>query len=252
MRVSCCLALAVLSLSPSIARSQNYDNPNIPYDPDAHTVVLYHLDEGSGVVAHDESSHGLDGAISGATWTPAGRFGAALSLDGDGDFLELPDSELYTSDDLTLEAWVFLNAVGAGDVVLIDGWFNALNGGGRRLGIDGNGRAYAVARIDLGPISAVEGTTQLPPHQWVHLAAVFDGTNASLRIVVNGNVEAEGPLVAGTNAFHRLTIGRDLVSPYGYLTGMIDEVRVSDTVRLLLPVPVADTTWGAIKAAWRE
>jgi hypothetical protein len=57
---------------------------------------------------------------------------------------------------------------------------------------------------------------------------------------------------AGTNAFHRFSIGRDLVSPYGFFVGKIDEIRVSDVVRELLPVPVPESTWGAIKARWLD
>ena len=68
----CFSILVFLTLSLSVASAQNSDNPNLPYDSDAHTVALYHLDEGSGVVAHDASSNGLDAAISGATWTRRG------------------------------------------------------------------------------------------------------------------------------------------------------------------------------------
>jgi hypothetical protein len=252
MRGCFLLALALLPFVLSSASAQNSNDPNHPYDPDAHTVALYHLDEGAGAVARDASGNGLDATIVGATWTAEGRFDAGMVFDGD-DYLSLPLSELYTSNDLTLEAWVYATDIDPGlGAVIIDGWFSALNGGGRRLGINPNRRPYALARVDLGPFSQVVGRTQIPRAQWVHLAAVFDGTQGRIRVVVNGQIEADEPMTTGNNAFHRLTVGRDLLSPSEFFTGKIDEIRVSDAVRELLPVPVPDATWGAIKAIWRD
>lgn len=243
--------LALLAICTSAANAQNTSNPNQPYDPDAHTIALYHLDDGSGTVARDSGPNGLDATLVGATWTPEGRFEFGLHLDGD-DHVSLPVSELFTTDDLTIEAWVHATEidrqVGA---VVIDGWFNALNGGGRRLGIDAERRPYAVARVDLGPLSQAVATSVLPLGEWIHLAAVFDGLNGRIRIVVNGIIEADEPMHVGTNAFHQLTIGRELISPLGFFAGKIDEVRISDSVRELLPVAVRPTTWGGVKATWR-
>ena len=41
-------------------------------EPDADTILLYHLDEGVGEVAHDASGHGLDGKIVAAKWVAGG------------------------------------------------------------------------------------------------------------------------------------------------------------------------------------
>lgn len=244
-------SLALLAIYASAAGAQNTSDPNQPYDPDAHTIALYHLDDGSGTVARDSGPNGLDATLLGATWTPEGRFESGLGFDGD-DHVSLPVSELFTSDDLTIEAWTYATDVDPGvGAVVIDGWFNALNGGGRRLGIDAEGRPYAVARVDLGPLSLAVATSVVPLGEWVHLAAVFDGLNGRIRIVVNGVIEADEPMHAGANAFRQLTVGRELIAPLGFFSGKIDEVRVSDVVRELLPVAVRPTTWGSIKAAWR-
>ncbi len=52
------------------------------------TVVLWHMDEGEGVLIHDASGNGHDGAISGARWVK-GRIGKALAFDGLDDYVEL-------------------------------------------------------------------------------------------------------------------------------------------------------------------
>jgi hypothetical protein len=241
---------SLVLLFASAASAQNTNDPNQPYDPDAHTVALYHLDDGSGTVARDSGPNGLDATLIGATWTPEGRFELGLALDGD-DHVSLPFSDRFTSDDLTLEAWVYATEVDRQiGAVVIDGWFSAVNGGGRQLGINAERRPYALARVALGPLSEAVATTLLPLGEWVHLAAVFDELNGRLRIVVNGVIEADEAMPPGTNAFHQLTVGRELLAPSGFISGKIDEVRVSDVVRELLPVPVRPATWGAIKATW--
>jgi hypothetical protein len=243
--------IAILPLSLTSASAQNTNDPNLPYDPDPNTIALYHLDEGSGSIAGDASSHGLDATLMGATWTTEGRFAGGLLLDGDG-YVALPSSDLYASEDLTLEAWIFMTDFDPVEgAIVVDGWFSAMNGGGRRLGIDAERRAFAVARVPLGPLSAAVATTQVPLDRWVHLAAVFDGGHGRIQVLVNGIIESDEPMTGGTNAHTQLTIGRELLSDYAGLVGTIDEVRVSDVPRALLAVPVGATSWGRIKALWQ-
>ena len=45
--------------------------PLQPFVPDAHTLLLYHFDEGAGTVLHDSSGHGYDAEIRGPRWAPS-------------------------------------------------------------------------------------------------------------------------------------------------------------------------------------
>src|SRR5229473_2674367 len=45
-------------------------------------VAAYNFNEGNGTTVTDASGNGNNGAITGATWTPSGRFGGALSFNG--------------------------------------------------------------------------------------------------------------------------------------------------------------------------
>ena len=75
-------------------------------------MAEYGFDAGSGSTAADSSGSGNNGAITGATWAPAGKFGAALSFDG-GDVVNVPDSaSLDLTTAMTLEAWVRPTALG--------------------------------------------------------------------------------------------------------------------------------------------
>ena len=79
--------------------------PLEPFQPDGHTLLLYHFDEGQGPVAHDSSGHGNDGEIRGAEWVE-GRFGKALSFDGvDNCVFRKATPALEGLRQLTVECW---------------------------------------------------------------------------------------------------------------------------------------------------
>ena len=72
--------------------------------------LLAHLtfDEGSGVTAADSSGNRRNGTLNGATWA-AGHNGNAVSLNGSGAYVALPDDLLVDVSDFTLASWVFWN-----------------------------------------------------------------------------------------------------------------------------------------------
>ncbi|MDA1049906.1 MAG: hypothetical protein O3C40_05435 [Planctomycetota bacterium] len=55
----------------NIARYTEDFTPQKRFEPDEHTIALYHFDEGSGEVAHDASDNRHDGKIIGAQWVTA-------------------------------------------------------------------------------------------------------------------------------------------------------------------------------------
>ena len=54
---------------------------------------IWLLDEGSGDTAYDTSGNDNHGTINGAAWAD-GKFGGALSFDGEDDFVDCGNSEL--------------------------------------------------------------------------------------------------------------------------------------------------------------
>ena len=64
---------------------------------DQELVAEWHFDEGSGSVVKDSSGNGNDGTIHGAKWVD-GKYGKALSFDGNGDYVEItPRSDVSAS-----------------------------------------------------------------------------------------------------------------------------------------------------------
>ena len=83
-------------------------------------VAAYGFNEGSGTALTDASGNGLNGVISGATWSTTGKFGGALSFDGVNDWVTINDNNLLDlTTAMTLEAWVRPTVINGWETVLM-------------------------------------------------------------------------------------------------------------------------------------
>ncbi len=161
---------------------------------------------------------------------PAG-VGAAkrsLLLDGDGDYVEVPyASDLNTLSAITIEAWVKRTASRC-ETVVGNGWRESY-----WLGFcNGPIRFYHTG------YQRVDGSTNILPGQWTHIAVTYDGTTR--RYYVNGQLDLEttannGP-ITGAPGGAVLGIGGDRHGGCTDATlcgfqGLIDEVRIWNVVR---------------------
>src|SRR3954470_5776160 len=77
-------------------------------------VAAYSFDATSGTILADVSGNGNDGTLSGAVWAAGGKNGGAISFDGAGDLVSVPDSaSLDLKSGMTIEAWVRPTQLGA-------------------------------------------------------------------------------------------------------------------------------------------
>jgi chitodextrinase len=187
-------------------------------------VASYGFDEGSGAFTNDGSGNGNRGTVSGATWTPSGKYGSALVFNGTSAWVSVLDApSLRLSTAMTLEAWV--NPASNSST-----WRDVIYKGDDNYYLEGtstNGGAPATGgRIGSGG-GFTAGPSALPTGTWSHVAATYDGT--TLRLYVNGAQVASQPRSGTiTGSPNPLQIGGD--SLYGqYFQGTIDEVRVYST-----------------------
>ena len=170
------------------------------------------------------------GTITGATWSAAGRFGQALSFDGDDWVTVAHAASLGLTTGMTLEAWVrpVTNEPADWRTVMLK----------ERPG----GLAYALyadtsTRLPEGSINtggndaSAVGTPRLPLNTWTHVATTYDG--AQLRIYING-VQVRHPgdhRRASSRRRASLRFGGNAV--WGeYFVGLLDEIRIYDGPRL--------------------
>ena len=167
-------SLVIVLGSCGLASSNGLDWMN-EYAVDDYTIGLWHFNEGSGEIAYDASTHGNDGTIHGAEWTPDGKFGYGLYFDGYAD--EGGDSvKIYLHDvnfmagPHTLEAWVCPCSLGARQTIM------SLYGNGDQIPMyiqsDGRVSFRVVHRGYEDSVYEIYSTTHLQADSFYHVAGV--------------------------------------------------------------------------------
>jgi glucose/arabinose dehydrogenase/PKD repeat protein len=186
-------------------------------------VAAFGFGEDAGGLVGDASGRGNDGLVSGAQWTPAGRFGSGLVFDGVNDWITVADDDsLDASTGLTVEAWVRPSRLGQWRTVVVK---ERAGGVAYSLYADQAG-GRPVGQVFLAGERDALGSAPLASNEWSHLALTFDGGIARLYVdgLQVGSVGAAGALSPSAGP---LRIGGNGV--WGeWFQGAIDEVRVYD------------------------
>ena len=187
-------------------------------------VSGWDFNEGSGPVVRDAAGPNdgtLNGDVAWTSDTPDGT-GTALSFDGNGDWVSVPDDvSLQLSDELTLTAWVKERTPHTYAKIL-----------SRRsgsyfyfLGVD-NGRPYG--GIGDGTVFEVTGKSLLMSMDiWNHLAFAYNDTQDTMYMHFAGTERATAvlqnlPPTAGIG----VSIGADSEGTSNFFIGTIDDVAV--------------------------
>ena len=185
-------------------------------------VAAFALNESAGSLARDASSLGNAGTVSGASWTTSGRYGGALSFDGENDWVTVADAaSLDLTGSLTLEAWVKADANGSvWRTVLMKEQLGGLTYG---LYSDTN-TGKPSGNVNVGAELDARAASELPLNAWTHLAVTYDGS--ALKLFMNGK-EVGSRAVSGSLATSAgaLRLGGNGVWDE-WFDGVIDEVRV--------------------------
>jgi hypothetical protein len=191
-------------------------------DPVAHWT----FDEGTGWIAHDIVGHN-DAVVGGIKWTQ-GVLGMALTFDGVQNRVNCPNTAVLAPERLTITFWSTTSRRGAEEYIVVKGpapntafdpdYVVSYSQDGRMKFCFGQNREQYI-RVFSEPIN--------DPNQWVHVAAVRDGSKALLYL--------NGKLVASTNYsfvpvhhdgyFLTFGAGSQFSCP---LLGRLDDVRIYD------------------------
>ena len=183
-------------------------------------VAAYGFNDAT-VTTRDSSGNGLTGTRSGTSSTPWGKFGRALSFDGDKDQVTVADnSRLDLTNGMTLEAWVVPSTSTGWRTILAKEQTNGIV-----YGLFGSSdTSRPAANVFTTSARDTRGTAALTTTAWTHLAATYNGSTLTLYVngVATSSRAIPGPLRTSTGI---LRIGGML--PAGeWFTGRIDEVRI--------------------------
>ncbi|MDE0424976.1 MAG: LamG domain-containing protein [Candidatus Poribacteria bacterium] len=230
-------------------------------------LALYlSFDEGKGDTAKDKSKHGNDATIHKGERVK-GKYGNSVELSGEaGGWIEVPDSpSLDITDEITLMCWVYpteftaewfriIVKTWAGDTApwMVYGFYEF---GGN------NGKTGFIISVDKGTEKRIgdAATSNLPPEEWTHVTATYDGSRMVL--YYDGEVEVDGNAKGkiDTNDVP-VSIGRNSEGNREHYIGRVDEVAIwsvaldqdevqqaMDRVYDVEPDGKLPTRWGAMK-----
>ncbi|MFO8010415.1 MAG: DUF2341 domain-containing protein, partial [Dehalococcoidia bacterium] len=203
---------------------------------DSNFKMVQHLEEtsqGSGSYDDhlDSTGYGNDGEIgssSDVTMDATGNINGADDFSGSGDsYVEVADSEsLDITGSFTLEAWTKLDNLPAMTGILVDkrddgdtGYF---------VGVWSDGHIW----MGVGQAKHMEEDIGLTTGAWYHVVAIYNSSDDTVEIYIDGtsalSESTTGSLTATTEV---LRIGSESFDVNYQVDGIIDEVRVSNTVR---------------------
>jgi len=193
-----------------------------PYQPDEHTLLLYHFD-GEGDQIIDSGPLGLDATLTqGPVERVEGVIGKALRM-GEGQAITLPDRpELRGMDQLTVELWFNTHCEDLDHrqrtVVFWDHYLISLFEHRRFVG-----HIYGAD----GEKFILSGPADVQPNTWYHAAITYDGKRA--RLWFNGR-EIGGAKMTGPVNDAAGTARISMPTGDGFI-GDLDEVRISSIAR---------------------
>jgi hypothetical protein len=137
-----------------------------------------------------------------------------LSFDGRNDYAT-DDNVIINWENATLMAWINLNNSFSSDGVVVgQNKFQIKVTASKEIEVIANG-------------TTLSNHTLLNTAQWIHVGTVYDGTNGTLKMFINGEMvsstSVSGTISSDTSLF---TIGKNPISNTQFFKGKIDEVRL--------------------------
>ncbi|MBI2679792.1 MAG: hypothetical protein HYX25_02150 [Candidatus Solibacter usitatus] len=188
-------------------------------------IGYWNFDEGQGIIAHDTSAGGHNGAVNGASWT-AGKINGALSFNGITN--NVVTGNIALGNTFSVSVWVNPAAVPQkGYVRIAETRYN----GGLYLGANGNGTKYKfIVNTAIGATGScggaaygcAEGGTIAPG--WHLVTATYDGAIAKL--YVDGSLVGSDTFTAPPATNFPLYIASYYAGAGYAWNGAADEVRL--------------------------
>ncbi|XVV06036.1 LamG-like jellyroll fold domain-containing protein [Actinosynnema sp. CA-248983] len=205
-------------------------------------TARWRLNDNTGTTARDTIGTHHATLNGGTTWNT--DRGGSTTLNGTTAYLHTAGKVLDTSKSFTVSAWLKPNSNGWQTAITQEGTqYNAFH-----LGYDGDAKRWNFTTLsaDNNNYTFVRTHSAAEPalNTWAHLTATYDHTTATMRLYVNGTLEATATGATVFPATGRLVIGRGKhAGTYMHnYNGSISDVRVHQ--RTLSPAEVTQTHRG--------
>ena len=203
-------------------------NPAEPNNPVSDNALISHytFDNISGNTLPDNSDQNHNATIHGATKT-SGTKGDALHFDGISQFVDAGNFDV-TGQAITLAAWIKADDFAINDARIISKATGILEQDHYWMlsTIESNGSKLRFRLKTEGQTTTLIGTKNIPVGEWVHVAAVYDGTKMKLFIngQESGRVNKTGTL--SVDPAVNVRIGDNPTSGNRNFKGALDDLRV--------------------------
>ena len=196
-------------------------------------MAAYSFNASSGTTALDVSGNGNNGVLTNGPLWVAGNNGNGVRLDGVNDYVDLGNpAALRLTGSMTLSAWINASAFPFDDAAIISKRQSANVGYQLDTTIDRGPRTMSFKISDAaGQTVARYGATTLVTNTWYHVAGVYDATNRTMQVYVNGkldNVALVGTIPAAQPASTpNVHLGQRPGAPGQFnFAGVLDDVRL--------------------------
>lgn len=197
------------------------------------TTVHLTLNEGEGSNVVDSTNSELKGKIKGKADWVKGRFDKALKLDGK-THVNLGDVAGFDrTDSFSYGGWVWIEPGATGAILARMDDKNKYRGYDILITANGNVEVHLVHTWPENALK-IKSKKELPPQQWNHVMAVYDGSSksAGIQVYVNGELwestVEKDQLTETIKTERSLWIGSRFNS--SKLTGIVDDIRVYSRV----------------------
>jgi len=245
-----CISFIIITLMLAGVSHAKIDKKNI--------MGVWLFDEGKGDVAEDASGNGNDGELNGATWDK-GKFGNAISLDGAGNFVEIPESaSLDTRENITISAWIYPTKDGP-----IVNYQHPGGTWGTHLWITAPSDLFVrVIKRDAAFTTNIICPTSLK--EWHHVATSYDYSSGKVKLFLDGNEcqsldigvteqSTHGPVFIGKAPWDGRAF-KDFIDEVVIFNVVLSEADIQDIMNKGLSSMLAvsprsklSNTWGEIK-----
>ena len=220
-----CLLLSLL-ITSSVGAQPDTTDPSL--------ILYLSFDELQNGQVPDMSLHGNHGTLVGTPTLVPGRYGKAIELNGETDWVEIPHHESLTVETaVTVMAWIQTSVLRGADV-FASPWQNILAKGNWV-------RSYSFYTVYTGSIhfsvndwNGSDSTMSFQQNEWQHVAAQVE--NGEFRFWINGIPSAPSkfthppeerhPMLPGACDWKPVRVGNSHREPGRQFRGKIDEVRI--------------------------